>query len=402
MIRKNMFHGCRRQETGSKSGTPTQIWLTDDLRDLAMLWPRSGDLGDARCYAFQCADILEVWCSTVGLARRTQLLFIAVLDAADRPLMLLALGIERRHLLRVLTFLDGGVCDYASPIIFSPVRDWNEDTVQALWQRLRQILPPFDVTILERMPDHVGDLPNPLMFLGTSRHSSSCHAITLSGTWDEFVENRLPRRQDSRRRRRQLDKLGMLTFEIAKTPDRCEAILGAIMSQKTRWYIETLGFNLLDRPGFRSYFQEAARRLSAPRPVHLSALKLDDTIISAHLGYVVGSRFYQYMPTYAGNLRRYAPGRLLHEHLIEWSFAQGLEFFDFGIGDEEYKNEYCDLVIPLHRVTIPVTIKGRIYLFLVALNGRLRKTKLWTFLKLLLQRDNTKRAGASGIHARIF
>src|SRR5450759_3425056 len=116
------------------ASAPARIRGTNDLRDLAGLWPRTDDVGPARCYAFQCADILEVWHDTIGAARRTQALFVAIVDAEDRPLMLLPLGIERRHGLRALTFLDGGVSDYNAPIVFPVARDWDTRTIGTVWQ----------------------------------------------------------------------------------------------------------------------------------------------------------------------------------------------------------------------------------------------------------------------------
>ena len=36
--------------------------------------------------------------------------------------------------------------------------------------------------------------------------------------------------------------------------------------------------------------------------------------------------------------------------------------FDFGIGDEAYKDEYCDVVLPLHVAVLPRTLRGRLFL----------------------------------------
>ena len=68
------------------------------------------------------------------------------------------------------------------------------------------------------------------------------------------------------------------------------------------------------------------------------------------------------MPSFeGGRFQRYGAGGLLLEHLLEWCFAQNLEVFDFTIGDEGYKNAYCDLLIPLYTAEIPVTKRGKIW-----------------------------------------
>jgi CelD/BcsL family acetyltransferase involved in cellulose biosynthesis len=380
MIRISLTHSATANAV-AKSAVPGEIWLTSDFQELAFFWPRTDRLGEARCHAFQCADLLEVWCSTIASARRTHCLFTAIVNGDGDPLMLLALGIERRHSLRILGFLDGGMCDYGAPIVFPGVQQWDASTVETLWQHLRQIIPPFDIAILKKMPADIGDLRNPLLLLGTTPCPTSCHAVTLTGTWDEFAANRLPRRQDSRRRRRQLTQRGRLSFEIATTPDQRENALRTLMRQKGSWYVNRFGINLFNRPGVRAYLGAATSRLPSPRPLHISTLKLDDRIISVHWGYVVGRRFYQFLPSYEADMHRHGPGRLLHEHLIEWSFAHRLDFFDFGIGDEQYKNEYCDVTVALYRVARPITFKGLLYIWLVALRARTRTTTIWSIMR---------------------
>src|SRR5438046_10506619 len=110
---------------GPRPGTPDQDWLTRSVEDLEDVWPRSQDLKTAQCYAFQCADLLEVRCETIARARKAEPLFVAAVDAAGNPLMLLALAIERRQGLRTLTFLDGGLSDYNAPVLFAAAGDWD-------------------------------------------------------------------------------------------------------------------------------------------------------------------------------------------------------------------------------------------------------------------------------------
>src|SRR5438128_4492355 len=100
----------------SQPGNPDQIWLTHTLSDFNDFWPRSQQFKAARCYAFQCADILEVRCKTIAAARKMETLFLAVVDTEGNPLMLLPLVIERRYGVRILEFVDVGLSDYNSPV----------------------------------------------------------------------------------------------------------------------------------------------------------------------------------------------------------------------------------------------------------------------------------------------
>jgi CelD/BcsL family acetyltransferase involved in cellulose biosynthesis len=340
---------------------PSDIRVTRSLDDLRALWPSASAPRDARFFAFQCAEVLEVWCDTIGRARNIEPAFVTVLGTSGHPALLLPLGIEQSNGVRVLQFLDSGLSDYNAPVVFPEAAGWNAEAAEAVWSLLLQALPPFDLAILEKMPDLIGDLRNPLAGLATAAHPESCHVATLFGPWDLFARERVPNFADSRRRRRKLEKLGKLQFEIAQTETQRLRFLEAMMRMKRRKFIETKGYDVFTDPGRGKFYEEATRELGSGL-AQLSALLLDDRILAAHWGYVARDRFYHLMPSHEdGDWRQYAPGRLLNEWLMEWSLNNGLKFFDFGIGDEPYKFGYCDVHVPLRDAFRPISMKGGLY-----------------------------------------
>ncbi len=338
-----------------------RISVSGSLADFDAWWPRSGTRGEARCFAFQCADILEVWCDTIGAANHIEPVFVTVFGASGKPALLLALGIEVRNGVRVLRFLDGGVSDHNAPVVFSEASSWGPETVATVWAQLSRALPPFDLAMLEKMPDVVGDLNNPLSALPTGPHAESCHAVRLEGSWEIFAREHIKNPSDSRRRRRKLEKLGTVRFVIAGDEQQRADFFAAMMRMKRDKFVETKGYDVFTEPGFGEFYREATRRLGAAGPVHLSALLLDDRILAAHWGYVADDRFYHLMPAHdSGEWRAYAPGRLLNEWLLQWALENGLKLFDFGIGDEPYKFDYCDVHVPLRDAVLPVNVRGRL------------------------------------------
>ena len=53
----------------------------------------------------------------------------------------------------------------------------------------------------------------------------------------------------------------------------------------------------------------------------------------------------------------------------------------FGIGDEAYKFEYCDVTLPLFAALIPVNLAGRLYIRRGAALAWLRGLPLWRKLR---------------------
>ena len=225
------------QKLSIRDADLTLSW-SSDLRDLAEFWPTTDMPREARCYAFQCADFIQVWCNTIGQARKTKTFFVAVFGNHNRPLALFPLGIEVRHGIKILTFLDGGVSDYNAPILFPGVEAWGSDAVQAIWNSLRKVC-EYDVAVLEKLPDKIGDLTNPLNFLSTSEYPRRGYLVSLTEKWDETASKRLPHSQDSRRQLKRLSSLGTVNFKIATTPEEQGNLLKAMIRQKSRRYLET-------------------------------------------------------------------------------------------------------------------------------------------------------------------
>lgn len=358
-----------------------RIVVADNLADLADLWPRTDHLRGARCHVFQCADILEVWLQTIGHAQGIRPCLVAVFGPDDRPQMLMPFGILRTNGARILTFLDGTVSDYNAPVLFPHDCEWTADAVEVLWRKIAVALPAFDAVILRKMPAYVQDLINPLTLLPTVPHSESGHRIRLSGSWPDFEMQRLPRRKDGRRKLRKLSTFGTATFEVAETPEQITAFFDAMVDNKRRQFVSTRvpGFEV---PGKLDYFVEMTRRHGSSGPVHLSALKVGESIVASHWGLMAGGCFYHMMSSHAdGQWESCSPGRLLNDFLIRKTFELKMEIFDFGIGDESYKHEYCDEVVRLHDFIAPRSVIGQFYLQIQTGLGRLRQTRWWQALR---------------------
>lgn len=355
------------------------VLASDTLEAFLGHWPRSDRMGDAACHIFQCADLIEVWLETVGKARRTQPVFVGVYDALGHPMLLLGLGIERKWGVRILSFLDGTVCDYNQPIVFPPAKVIDEAAWSRIWPAVIKAVPPFHVAVFDKMPELVGDFFNPLLHLGGASSVDAGHAMALSGSRAD-VESRLPHQRGRGRLLRRLSAVGPVDLKIARTAADADALLWAVIANKTRQYERTRvpGF---ETPGTRDLYHAATRLMRRPETVHVSALTVGDAIVACHWGLILDGRFYLLLTAYDEDWKRFSPGALLHEALIRWCHVRGMSWFDFGIGDEAYKASYCDTQIPLYRVEVPLGRIGRTSLALDRIVAELRATRAWRRLR---------------------
>jgi CelD/BcsL family acetyltransferase involved in cellulose biosynthesis len=364
--------------------TSLTIRVADDIADFAELWPRTGRCGSTHCYVFQCADYLRVWCDTVGMARRTRALFVGVFDDVGRPMLLLPLGIENQRGIRLLRFLDGGVCDYNAPIIFEPIRIWQGDALKRLWRELKRVLPRFDIAVFDKMPADIDGLPNPFVNLEGISFAESGYLTKITSSWEEYIAKNLPYRRKSGQQRRKLARLGRVAFTIAETSADRQRIVQAMMRQKSRRCIETGQADEINLPGYRPYYVAMTERFTWPGPLLVAALEVDGRILSTGWSFIFKRRFLWLVTTFeGGEWKHFSPGRILLEYLLEWSFSNGITIFDFGIGDESYKLGYCDQKVVLYQASIPVTAIGKAY-------QAGRNTKTWRLLRPMVKRTIRK------------
>jgi CelD/BcsL family acetyltransferase involved in cellulose biosynthesis len=148
-----------------------------------------------------------------------------------------------------------------------------------------------------------------------------------------------------------------------------------MVSQKSESY-RMLGVrNIFSQAGYLGFFQHLSNHHAGDSFVHLSALRLDDQIIATHWGLVYKKRFYHLLPTYAHNeYTRFSPGNILLRKLFEWCIQNGIEVYDFTVGDESYKLLWSDHNLELFDYYKARNLKGWLCVFPVRLIKKLKRS----------------------------
>ena len=348
-----------------------RIRVATDIAEFGTLWPTIQGSPHTFALPFQSRDFVELWTRTIGAARRVETYFVQAEDTVGRPLLLLPLSVETRHGVRILSVIDGGVADYVEPVLLEGAETLDEGQMRDLWRCVLGALPGIDVVHIDKIPAAVGSVANPLRALRTEAARVSGHVLTLSGTHEDYRQHRLPRRQDARRKRKRLLQAGPLELMIPTNNADRSRIVATLIRQKRERYLSTRGIDGFRAPGLLDFLSGLADLSSQSSAIHLSALVSGETMIATHLGIVSSGRFYYLLPAFeSGEWQRHSPGRLHIEYLIEWSYANDLSYFDFGVGDEDYKLEFRDELVPLSQSLEPRTALGRVFArWLRARNG---------------------------------
>ncbi|MCP4979136.1 MAG: GNAT family N-acetyltransferase [Gammaproteobacteria bacterium] len=330
------------------------------------------------CYAFQSYNWLSNWHNDIGTKLNIDALLVLVELPAGTPLMILPLGIQKRGFARSLIWLGGNITDYQGPLLcknFSSLV--NADQFTGLWKKILAELPQLDAICLERQPKSMAVQPNPFIFPSCIQHASSAHQALLSDNYEGFVKQRRGSKWISTERRKQkrLEERGKLVFEVAQTEAEINLFLDAMISQKSESY-KILGVrNLFSQAGYPDFFQHLSDQHAGDAFVHLSALRLDGQIIATHWGLVYKKRFYHLLPSYSHDeYTRFSPGNILLRKLFEWCIQNGIEVYDFTVGDESYKLLWSGQNLELFDYYKAKNLKGIFYIFPLKLIKKLKRS----------------------------
>ena len=337
----------------------------DSLAAVESAW--RGFERQADCTAFQTYAWLSAWQRHIGTRNDVVPCIVVARDASGAIQCILPLATRPAGFARELVFLGTELCDYNAPLL-APDFSARVDAAEfaALWRRALGLLQQqprlrFDMIRLEKMPEAVRGQPNPMLFLPATPHPSGCYATALAQSWEAFyAAKRSPstRRRD-RTKRNRLAEFGEIKFETPATPASALAALAVLVEQKSAYFAQRGIANLFARPGYLDFFQELASNPQSADLVHVSELKVGAQIVAANFGLTFGGRYYYVLSSYTdGQLARLGPGAIHLHELMRYAIEHRFTMFDFTVGDERYKLDWCEGGRPLYDHVSTATWRG--------------------------------------------
>src|SRR6185295_9550376 len=218
-----------------------------------------------------------------------------------------------------------------------------------------------DTIALEKMPATIGTQANPFLCLDVRLNPSGAYETALGADWEQFYS---AKRSSATRRRdrtkvKRLGELGEVKFVNPEASAEFALTLDALVQQKSKSFARMGVPNIFTRPGYAAFFQELA---TAPRMrslVHLSRLDVGSTWAAVNLGLTFRDCYYHILASYDdGEASRFGPGAAHLRELLKFAIERGLKRFDFTIGDEPYKRDWCDSEQLLYDYSTAATLRG--------------------------------------------
>lgn len=342
-----------------------RIDVYEDLAAIERDWRAFEPQAD--CTVFQSFDWLAAWQRHIGVLNGVTPAIVVGRDGAGAIQILLPLAVRNAGIVRELTWLGSELCDYNAPLLaanFSAQIDAKR--FMALWQDIARCLQAhpclrYDVVDLEKMPETVGAQQNPMRHLGGTMTPSGAYSTHLTGDWETFYTTKrssATRRRD-RTKRKKLSEFGAPTFVTPADASDILHTLDTLMAQKARSFAHMGVANLFAKPGHADFYRALATDPATRPLVHVSRLDVGATAAAVNLALTYRGCYYHLLASYDdGELSRFGPGAAHLHDLLHYAIDHGFKIFDFTIGDERYKRDWCDTELKLYDYIVPVTWRG--------------------------------------------
>jgi CelD/BcsL family acetyltransferase involved in cellulose biosynthesis len=336
-----------------------------------------------QCTVFQTFEWLSAWQRHIGARTGVTPCIVVARDGQSRPVFVLPLAIQQAGLARELTWFGSDLCDYNAPLLAadSAVR-LDAATFTSLWPRIVTQLQAdprsrHDLIRLEKMPPMAGASRNPMLALPTSLNPSGSYVTPIGPNWEEFYKAKrssATRRRD-RSKRNHLSESGEVILVSAESADDALTTLAVLVEQKTASFARHGINNLFARPGYLEFYRDIAGNPATRDFVHVSRLDVGKEIAATNLGLVFAGSYYHVLASYtSGPLAHWGPGAAHLNDLLAYAIQRGLAMFDFTIGDERYKRDWCDDVQMLHDHVAVTSWRGALVAGPAILRARAKRT----------------------------
>jgi CelD/BcsL family acetyltransferase involved in cellulose biosynthesis len=206
-------------------------------------------------------------------------------------------------------------------------------------------------------------------------HASGAYVATLRGDWEAFHRSRRSakaRRQD-RAKLKRLRQHGEVSLAMPRDRVEMESAIDALLAQRSKTFARKGIGNKFSRAGFRNLLVALASGPQTRSMVHISRLDVGGRPAALNFGLQYRGRYLLCLVSYDEKLSRESPGALHLTELIRRAVNLGMQEFDFLVGHQRLKAEWCDHRRALLDHIAAVNLRGWPVAVLARAFGRLKR-----------------------------
>lgn len=313
------------------------------------------------CTVFQTYDWAACWYDAFASRGQTEPLIVLVTQGDERPVWILPLCLSRKKGLRIITFADLGVTDYAAPVLAEGAPS-DQASIKTILKAVFKALPACDLIHFQKLVATVEGATNPLLALdGVVRYPMDCHGIRLTEPWPtlaaKIMQSRL--RSAIRRQKKKIQSHGEIAVEHLSDSGEMASGMEQLMAMRRARFA---AIGRADMPPlWHDFYQALATRHDRTLDVSVTTMTVSGEAVATCFGLTRNGAYHAILPTFAlGKWESFKPGMLLFDAILEAhaSKTEGRGYFDFTIGDEPYKKRFGSECHHLYEWMAPRSIVG--------------------------------------------
>jgi len=309
----------------------------------------------------QSPEWIEAWANAAP-----EIIFARVHAANGSCVLALALEVIRTSSMCVARYVGHRHANGNFPLSsYASVDRIEPGLLEALFEAISMARPDIDLVSLERMAHSRAGKLNPFVALNHQQSANIALATDLADGFDALVARSggSSKWKKHRRQVRKFSEVGEVRMIYATTPPEVDRLLNAFLEMKAeRFAAQGISDPFAPpsaRAAFRNLFSEALS--GQVRLFTLEGLEIGGKLraVSGHSH--DGERLVCEFCGFANDeLSNYSPGSYLFFEVIKKAAENGYRLYDFSVGDEPYKRQWCDIEIGQFDLVVPLTFRGRI------------------------------------------
>lgn len=334
--------------------------ISADPQDVLQAWAELEQTG-IHTY-FQTKAWCLSWLEQVGPELNAQAVFVTGLRSDGSAAFMLPLQMRRKYGFLLLEFLTAphasyGFGLYDTAFLETGACRWFEEHFTALIA----MLPQHDTIYLRDIPNVMLGYENPMLPLARLKGANRAYMMALDGTFENLLAEKrsVETQRNMRKRDKRLSDIGDLRFHAPDGSNERKMILERMFTDHQHRLAEA-GVRGVYGPVERGFLSGLAdpdqHGRQALTPYTLS---LNGDPICVLLGGRSCDVFWAMITSLAdGPWRKHSPGDYTLRHVIAAQCADGLLWFDFAVGDSDYKLAWADTKIEMHLVLQSSSVRG--------------------------------------------
>ncbi|MGI9366388.1 MAG: GNAT family N-acetyltransferase [Rhizobiaceae bacterium] len=294
--------------------------------------------------------------------------------------LLFVLPLEMIHLrqLKVLMSPGAGQSTYFTGLFSQSIKNWmQEGKSDEFWSQVFEKIRQVDALFVDGFSRGKFGASDPLYHLPFINAAHTAMEMAITADWPKQYEQMFSKkaRANDRRCERRLREIGTLNHKVSQELSERQFLLEAMFRQKSEQFASQRMKDPYHDPEIRSFYNQLVK-LDAEQDesvLYISALYLDDDPIAINFGVLENGELQGLITSMTiGELKRFAPGRLLLAKTNAYLSDHGIFVHDFGMGEFAYKVEWCDRKIERQHVAQHFTKAGSAYLIVRRLKESIR------------------------------